>query len=219
MPCPCCEAPEISGIENVFDSARAKTEADAYLGKGPDARAARLIAYLLQNADGPLRILDIGSGAGSIHYELLRRGLAASAVAVDASSAYIAAARSVGEHLGLDSRVHYVHDDFTAAATNVSSADAVFLDRVICCYPNLDDLLGAAAAKAERFLALSYPREKWWVRIAFHLYNLSLRLKRIRFRTYLHPHTDVHSIAAKKGLEPVHADTQGLWQITVFQRL
>ena len=154
--------------------------------------------YLLQNSDGPLRLLEIGSGAGGVHYELLRRGLAASAVAVDASSAYIAAARSVGERLGLDSRVHYVHGDFTAAADTISPADAVILDRVICCYPNLNDLLGASAAKAERFLALSYPREKWWVRLAFNLYNLSLRLKRINFRTYLHRHSDVHSIAIKK---------------------
>ena len=91
--------------------------------------------------------------------------------------------------LGLDSRVHYVHGDFTAAADTISPADAVILDRVICCYPNLNDLLGASAAKAERFLALSYPREKWWVRLAFNLYNLSLRLKRINFRTYLHRHS------------------------------
>ena len=56
------------------------------------------------------------------------------------------------------------------------------------------------------------------MRLAFNLYNLSLRLKRINFRTYLHRHSDVHSIAIKKGLEPVHADTQGLWQITVFKR-
>ena len=218
MPCPCCEPSDLGDLEGVFDSGRAKTEADAYLRAGLDARGARLIAYLLQNSDGPLRLLDIGSGAGGVHYELLRRGLAASAVAVDASSAYIAAARSVGARLGLDSRVHYVHGDFTAAADTISPADAVILDRVICCYPNLNDLLGASAAKAERFLALSYPREKWWVRLAFNLYNLSLRLKRINFRTYLHRHSDVHSIAIKKGLEPVHTDTQGLWQITVFKR-
>ena len=148
MPCPCCEPPGINEIETVFDSGRAKTEADAYLRAGLDARGTRLIAYLLQNSDGPLRLLDIGSGAGGVHYELLRRGLAASAVAVDASSAYIAAARTVGERLGLDSRVHYVHGDFTAAADTISPADAVILDRVICCYPNLNDLLGAVGRQS-----------------------------------------------------------------------
>ena len=88
--------------------------------------------------------------------------------------------------------------------TQVSPADAVILDRVICCYPRLHELLSASARKAERFLVLSYPRETWWVRLAFVLYNLSLRLKRIRFRTYVHAHADVHSIALRDGLELVH---------------
>ena len=80
MPCPCCEPPGINEIETVFDSGRARSEADAYLRAGLDARGTRLIAYLLH---GPLRLLDIGSGAGGVHYELLR----AASLAVDASSA------------------------------------------------------------------------------------------------------------------------------------
>ena len=218
MPCPCCQPPDIDGIESFFDSARAQTEADAYLRGGLDARSARLIDYLLRNAGGALRLLDIGGGVGGVHYELLRRGVAHSAVAVEASSAYIDAARAIGRELGLDDRVNYLHADFARSADSIDAADAVILDRVICCYPLLDDLLSASADKAGRFLALSYPRAKWWVFLTFKLFNLFLRLKRSSFRTYLHPHSDVHAIAAQKGLEPVHADTQGLWQITVFAR-
>jgi len=218
LPCPCCQPPNIDGIESFFDSTRAKEEADAYLRGGLDTRSIRLIEYLLKNAGGPLRLLDVGGGVGGVHYELLRRGIADSAVAVEASSAYIEAARSIGRELGLDNRVQYLHADFARAADTVEPADAVILDRVICCYPLLDELLSAAADKAGRFLALSYPRAKWWVFITFKLFNLYLRLKRCNFRTYLHPHSQVHAIAAQKGLEPVHAGTQGLWQITVFSR-
>ena len=186
MPCTCCEPPDLGDVEGVFNSERASGEAGAYLRHGLEARAERLIAYLVENCAGPLRVLEIGSGAGGVHYELLRRGLAASAVGVEASSAYIDAAQSIGERLNLRGQVQYVHGDFTVAADEISSADAVILDRVICCYPHLDELLDASASKAERYLALSYPREKWWVRLAFGLYNLSLKLKRKRFRTYLH---------------------------------
>ena len=219
MPCTCCEPPDLGDLEGVFNSERATGEAGAYLRHGLEARAERLIAYLVENCAGPLRVLEIGSGAGGVHYELLRRGLAASAVGVEASSAYIDAAQSIGERLNLRGQVQYVHGDFTVAADEISSADAVILDRVICCYPHLDELLDASASKAERYLALSYPREKWWVRLAFGLYNLSLKLKRKRFRTYLHAHADVHSIALRDGLKPVHADTAGFWQITVFERV
>ncbi|MXY92510.1 MAG: methyltransferase domain-containing protein [Caldilineaceae bacterium SB0670_bin_27] len=218
MPCTCCEPPEFGDYEGMFDTEWASREADAYERNGLEARAERLIAYLLENCTGPLRVLDVGSGAGGVHHELLRRGLAESAVAVEASSAYIAAAREIGERLGQESKVQYVHGDFTAAAEVISSADAVILDRVICCYPHLGQLLGASASKAERFLALSYPRERWWVRLAFGLFNVYLKIKRKDFRTFVHPHSEVHSIAARDGLTQVHAETEGFWQITVYER-
>ena len=218
MPCPCCQPPESGDYEGMFDAEWANREADAYIDHGLEARAERLIAFLVENCAGPLRVLDVGSGAGGVHHELLRRGLAVSAVAVEASSAYISAARMISERLGQDSQVQYLHGDFATAADGIDSADAVILDRVICCYPHLNQLLGASASKAERYLALSYPREKWWVRIAFGLFNVYLKLKRKDFRTFVHPHAEVHAIAVRDGLEQVHADTEGFWQITVFER-
>ena len=218
MPCPCCQPPESGDYEGMFDTEWANREADAYIDHGLEARAERLIAFLVENCAGPLRVLDVGSGAGGVHHELLRRGLAVSAVAVEASSAYISAARMISERLGQDSQVQYLHGDFATAADGIDSADAVILDRVICCYPHLNQLLGASASKAERYLALSYPREKWWVRIAFGLFNVYLKLKRKDFRTFVHPHAEVHAIAVRDGLEQVHADTEGFWQITVFER-
>lgn len=219
MPCPCCQPPESGDYEGMFDAEWANKEADAYIDHGLEARAERLIAFLVENCAGPLRVLDVGSGAGGVHHELLQRGLAASVVAVEASSAYISAARMISERLGQESQVEYLHGDFATAADGIDSADAVILDRVICCYPHLNQLLGASASKAERYLALSYPRERWWVRIAFGLFNVYLKLKRKDFRTYVHPHAEVHSIAVRDGLEQVHADTEGFWQITVFERV
>ncbi len=219
MPCTCCEPPAFADYEGMFDTEWASREADAFIRNGLERRAERLIAYLSENCTEPLRVLDVGSGAGGVHHELLRRGLAESAVAVEASSAYIAAARKIGERLGQDSKVHYVHGDFTTAAAVIDSAEVVILDRVICCYPHLKELLGASVNKAERYLALSYPRERWWVRLAFGLFNVYLKIKHKDFRTFVHPHSDVHAIAERNGLEPVHAETEGFWQITVYERV
>lgn len=219
MPCSCCEGPEFGDYEGMFDTDWAEREADAYINQGLETRSERLIAFLIEHSDGPLRVLDVGSGAGGVHHELLRRGLAASVVAVEASSAYISAARKIGERLGQDSKVEYIHNDFTAAAAGIGSADAVILDRVICCYPHLNRLLEASASKAGRFLALSYPQERWWVRLAFGLFNVYLKVKRKNFRTYVHAHSEVQSIAVEDGLRPVHSDTEGFWQITVFERV
>lgn len=219
MPCSCCGQPDSGDYEGMFDAAWAGREADAYIRHGLETRAKRLIDHLVKNCDGPMRVLDVGSGAGGVHHELLRRGFAASVVAVEASSAYIKAAQEIGVRLGQEGQVQYIHGDFTSAAGAVGTADAVILDRVICCYPHLKQLLGASASKAERFLALSYPRENWWVRLAFGLFNLYLKIKRKDFRTFVHPHREVHLIAEGDGLEPVHAATEGMWQITVFERV
>ena len=56
------------------------------------------------------------------------------------------------------------------------------LDRVICCYPNMDSLVSASARHATRFYALSYPRGTWWVRIPMLVLNLVYALPRKRFR-------------------------------------
>jgi hypothetical protein len=45
----------------------------------------------------------------------------------------------------------------------------VALDRVVCCYPSWERLLDAALGHAERCLALSYPRDAWYVRLGMTL--------------------------------------------------
>ena len=218
MNCCCCGPQNINGLESMFDTKRAAKEASAYLRHGLGSRGEHLIAYLLENHVGLRSVLEIGSGVGSVHYELLRRGIAASVTGVDVSSAYIEAARSIGEQLGLSSQVQYIHGDFTTAAPDISSADVVIMDRVICCYPHLNALLSASAGKAERYLALSYPDEKWWVRIGIRLDNLLRKLRGQTFRIYLHAHKDVYAIAVQNGLKPVHTAKDSFWQITVFER-
>ena len=45
----------------------------------------------------------------------------------------------------------------------VALADKVTLDRVVCCYPDDKALLEAAAARARRLVAFTYPRNRWYV--------------------------------------------------------
>jgi hypothetical protein len=52
----------------------------------------------------------------------------------------------------------------------------VTLDRVVCCYPDPEALLGAAAAKTRQVLAFTYPRDRWYVRTMFAFGNFWLRL-------------------------------------------
>jgi hypothetical protein len=101
----------------------------------------------------------LGSGIGGLTFALLERG-ASSAVAVDASAAYINAARDEATQRGRSDAIRFVHADFVVAASELPSASVVTLDRVVCCYPSCTQLLDAAVARAERCLAISYPQRR-----------------------------------------------------------
>ena len=50
--------------------------------------------------------------------------------------------------------------DFAEAALEVAAADIVILNRVVCCYPDMPKLVGAAADHTREVLVLSFPKER-----------------------------------------------------------
>jgi tRNA A58 N-methylase Trm61 len=63
-------------------------------------------------------LFDIGGGIGAIQHELLAAG-AAHATSVDASAAYLEAAREESIRHGLGDRVTYRHGDFVELAESI----------------------------------------------------------------------------------------------------
>jgi SAM-dependent methyltransferase len=216
--CSCCPPENVNDLENTFNAKRAKSDALHYIRKGLDGRGRKLIAYLVAQADKPWSVLDVGCGAGGVHHELLRRGVAGQVVGVDVSSAYLEAAAANAARLGLSEHVTYHQADFALTAEPFAPADVVIMDRVICCYPHLQQLLGAAAGRTRRYLALSFPLESWWVRLPFFLMDAALKLVRSGYHPYLHPHQEVSAIARAAGLRPAYQARSGIWQIMVFGR-
>jgi len=94
----CCR--QCEGLENVFDDGTAKSDLESYRREGP-AKTTRLLLDHLRGAgvDG-LTLLDIGGGVGAI---LVASGVRAT-VDVDASRAYLAAARSEAARRGYAGR-------------------------------------------------------------------------------------------------------------------
>ena len=99
----CCQC---QGIEKTFDQKTASKDLKKYRRKGPDGTAAMLIEALKRQGVQGLSLLDVGGGVGAIQHELLSSGVA-TAVGVDASSAYISAAKEEAERQGHADRVSY----------------------------------------------------------------------------------------------------------------
>ena len=98
------------------------------------------------------------------------------------------------------------------------SASIVTLDRVVCCYPSCTQLLEAAVAHTERCLALSYPREAWYVRAAMGLENGQRRLLRNPFRTFVHPRAMIGSIISRAGFRLASRRESWVWSADVYVR-
>jgi SAM-dependent methyltransferase len=211
----CCR--HCAGIEREFDDATARRDLRRYRRKGPLPGTRLLLQALRAEGVRDATLLDIGGGVGAIHHELLGDG-AAAAVHVDASPSYLAAARAEAERRGHADRTTFTHGDFVELAPELDAADVVTLDRVICCYPDMERLVGLSAERAGRLYGLVFPREDWWVRPAFPLANAWFRLRRCPFRIFHHAASEVDAVIRARGLNRVYEASTVLWRVWVYRR-
>lgn len=163
------------------------------------------------------RLLDIGAGVGAVHVALLEAG-AAAAVDVDASREFLATARAEAERRGLHGRVEYRYGDVVELAGELSAADIVTLDSVICCYPYLEPLLAAATRSSPRLVGITYPRDVWWMRAFMRLYNLWQAVRRSPARYFVHRHAQLESWMAGAGYRNVHEGGILGWRVVLYRR-
>jgi hypothetical protein len=211
----CCN--HCRDAEGFFGHRTGRRELRRYRRRGPP-RSTRLLLDALRGTHVPnATLLDIGGGIGAIQHELLQDGFQA-ATHVDASAAYLALAQEEADRLGHGDRVTYLHGDFVELAPEIPMADVVTLDRVICCYPDVEALVEASAFRARRVYGLVYPRERWGTRIALALANLYLRIRRSAFRVYMHPTARVNALVRGLGFRRGRTARTFLWQVVTYHR-
>lgn len=137
---------------------------------------------------------------------------------VEASAAYLQVSETEAARRGQRERLTYHHGDFVDIADTLAPADIVTLDRVICCYPDMEKLVAASVAKAKHRYGLVYPRERWLTRIGVTLVNLFLRLRGGAFRTYIHSSAAVDAILQRNGFRRSFYDRTFLWQVVTYAR-
>jgi len=201
----CCKPTE---YRRFFNRKFAERDLARYRRKGLSGTERDLLT-LCGKVEGAT-ILEVGGGIGALQVELLDAG-AAAATNVELSSGYedaaaeLLAGRSVERRIG-----DFVEEDLPAH-------DIVLLHRVVCCYPDADALVGAAARRTRSRLALTYPQERRWIGWGLGAVNLWLRLSRCGFRTYHHPFARI--AAAADGMRLEERRRRGLvWESAVFVR-
>ena len=211
----CCGFP--GHASRHFNRAKVAEELRRFHEKGPGVTTRLLIEGII-HSEGPGRtVLDVGAGFGGLTLALIEHG-ASSAVAVDASSAYVEAAQNEVARRGHRAAVRFVLGDFVDTASDILPASTVALDRVVCCYPAWEPLVTAAIAHAEHRLAPSYPRDAWYVRVALAIENGRRRLTRNPFRTFVHPVTSIEDLITRSGFILSSRRTTWMWNADVYTR-
>ena len=218
MTCAQCQ-----GIDQLFDAKRARSQLRKFRRKGADRTTRMLIEDVRAatpprgNGGSPSALLDIGAGVGAIHHALLDHGVER-AVHVDASSAYLSVAREETERQGHTSRVEFVQGDFVDVADRVPNVDIVTLDRVICCYHDMRQLVARSGEKARFVYGAVYPREGWWTRLSIAGSNVFFRLRGSLFRTFLHSPRDIDSVLVAQGFHRRSVRRTLAWEVAVYTR-
>lgn len=212
----CCSHFERAADQH-FNQKKVGRELKRYRETGPGPTTRLLVDGIARAGTLSGTVLDVGSGVGGLTLALLERG-ASSAVQVDASAAYVDAARDEAQRRGRSGAIRFVHADFVTAASSLPSATIVTLDRVVCCYPSCEQLLDAAVAHAERCLALSYPRDVWYVRAGVGLENGQCWLRRSPFRTFVHPVDVIEETITRAGMKLSSRRESWMWSADVYLR-
>jgi len=211
----CCG--NCAGIEHQFDLKNAETKLQDYQTHGPQETTRILISALVDQGVEDKTLLDVGGGIGAIQHELFKAGIRYS-TNLEASGAYLQICQEEAHRQGHGDKIHHLHGNF-AEMQNLPVSDVVTLERVICCYPDMQTLMNLACQKARRLIGLVYPHETWWVKFGMEMIiNLKFRLTRNPFRVYLHNSEQVHALVLSSEFSQVFYRKTGAWQVVVYAK-
>ena len=200
--------------EKVFGRKTADRDARRFRKRGLRG-SAKALAELAGDVRGDT-VLEVGGGVGAIEIELLEAG-ATRATNVELAATYEDAAGALLAERGLSGRVDRRIGDFVSEADAVEPADVVVMHRVVCCYPDVDALVGVAARHARKRMVLTYPQERGVLRAAVSLVNAIMRVSGSTFQVYLHPVDRIAAAAGANGLTLSERRRHGfVWESAAF---
>jgi len=213
--CGCSTDPRIA---RHFDAKAAERRAKCQ-EPGLIAVSQRLRDALLPLDPTDRTLLELGCGRGGLLLELVRAG-AARATGIDLSAASIDEARDRFSRAQLSNRADLSVGD--AARVLLEPHDWVILDRVICCYPDVERLLANTIPAARQVYAFTVPSSRGWRGVAARLEEwLENAWNTLRGRPcpgYVHDLDLIEERLATAGFRLRHREHQRLWHIAVYER-
>ena len=168
-------------------------------------------------------ILDVGCGIGDLAIEVVARG-AASGTGYDLSPKAIDEARKLATSRGVGDRMRFEVGD--GAKLELPAADIVVINRVVCCYPDTQNLLEHTLGAARGVFAITAPVSngatgsfnRLWSRLSNVGYGLRPK-KYGGFRTFIHDLDRIDERIRAAGFRRVrHEQRRVVWNLAVYTR-
>jgi magnesium-protoporphyrin O-methyltransferase len=211
----CCDP---YGLDQTFTAQFARRYARSYRRRGLTGAGARIVRFVEEQGVAGATVLEIGGGVGELQIELLKRG-AARATNLELSRAYEAQAQELIAENGLSDRIERRFVDIAAEsgtaapADVVEPADVVILNRVVCCYPDYDRLLSAAARHARRTVVFSFPPDHLLGRAVVAAENALFSLGSNPYRMFAHPASAMEAVLERHGLHAAYRHRGPIWRV------
>ena len=168
-------------------------------------------------------ILDVGCGIGDLVTSALTRG-ASQAFGIDLSSKAVEEARRLARERGVADRTTFEVGD--GADASLPKSDVVVLNRVFCCYPDIDGLLGNSLSAAGTTYAFTTPRSRGLSGAVVRFQNVfgnlwyRMRAKKFQgFRTFVHDVDRIDARVRAAGFLPIESRRRRfVWHLAVYVR-
>jgi len=214
----CCAADVDPRIARHFDGEMAAHDEAGTLPPMKQV-SQRLLTLLSDVGEARPTLLELGCGSGALTVALLESG-AVSADGVDLSPGSLSVARRRAAEAGVAERVSFQLGD--ASRAQVEPHDWVVLDRVICCFGEVDQLLANSMGVAGRRYVFSVPHSRGWRGAVNHAIraaeNLTNRWRGRPCPGYTHSVPMIERRIADAGFRRLRSTTIGLWYAAVWER-
>jgi 16S rRNA G966 N2-methylase RsmD len=211
----CCDP---RGCDDFFGTRFARRGARRYRRHGLDKAAQHIVEFLQHRGLDGATVLEVGGGNGEIQLELLAHG-AERTVNLELSAGYEREAARLAREAGVAERVERRLHDIAVDPAQVEPADVVVLHRVVCCYPDYERLLAAAADHARRLLVFSHPPRNAISRAVIAAQNAAFALLRREFRAFAHPPAAMLAVLERHGLRPAATYRTVPWTVVGLERI
>lgn len=185
--------------------------------KGFEPSQLQLIEGLEQVGYQDVTLLEVGSGVGYLHQTLLEQG-AKSAIGIDLAPDMLKEAEDWAVEKNLIDRTQYIQGDFIELLDQVEPAEVTILDKVVCCYPHAELLINHSTTKTNRVYALTYPRDRWFTKVAIEIMAIFLKLSGSDFRAFVHNPDDIEHWITSAGFKKTFQKQTFIWVSQVYTK-